>query len=72
MPSSMTWGLHLQAIKSSSYVTQDLGSADLVFVDSHCYLIHRTAEIAYWPQERRDLVLGEPADLACTSWHASC
>ena len=45
----------LQAIKKSRYLAHDIDSADLVFVDSHCYVIRRTARL---PPKTAELAKG--------------
>ncbi|GAB4814865.1 hypothetical protein N2152v2_001911 [Parachlorella kessleri] len=34
-----------KAIRDSGYLAPDIDSADLVFVDSHCYIVRRTAQL---------------------------
>ena len=48
--------LWVQAIRDSEYLAPDIDSADLVFVDSHCYIVRRTANLA---AEEAAHVLGE-------------
>ncbi len=54
----------MQAIRRSDYLAPDIDSADLVFVDSHCYIIRRTAKL---PDKDADKVISKAANTSSLS-----